>query len=255
MNTVINDTRPDAYIANSSRSATRATIPIIETNNLQKTYFGKVRIDVLHGIDLTVNPGEFVAIIGQSGSGKSTLLNILGCLDVATGGSLRLEGQEVSDLDDNALAALRSEKIGFVFQYHYLIDELNCLENALLPLSIRRSSSGSEDEAHVRTLLDRVRLTDQLDQTPDTMSGGQNQRCALVRALANRPRLILADEPTGNLDRNSGQEVFDLLREMSRETGVAVVMVTHDERLAAAADRILAIEDGRIQEVSIRAYA
>jgi len=225
------------------------TSPIAEAIGLEKTYFGKVEVPVLHGIDLTVQAGEFLAIMGQSGSGKSTLLNLLGCLDVPTGGVLRIDGEDVGRLGDDQLAQVRGDKIGFVFQYHYLIDELNCLENVLLPLQIRRTFVRPQDEERVRRLLDRVGLSGKLRQTPDTMSGGENQRCALVRALANEPRLVLADEPTGNLDRISGRQVFDLLRQVSSETGVAVVMVTHDDRLARAADRILEIEDGKLRGI------
>jgi len=224
--------------------------PIVEARGLQKTYYGKVTVPVLHGIDMRVDAGEFVAIIGQSGSGKSTLLNILGCLDRPTGGTVRIAGQEIARLSDNGLAALRSETVGFVFQFHYLLDEFTCLENALMPITIRQGRETPAQRERVIGLLERVGLGGQLHKTPDTMSGGQNQRCAIVRALANDPRLVLADEPTGNLDSRSGAEVFALMREMNRETGVAFVMVTHDDRLARAADRILLIEDGWMREVT-----
>jgi lipoprotein-releasing system ATP-binding protein len=224
---------------------------IVETRGLRKVYVGKVNVPVLHGIDMRVSAGEFVAIIGQSGSGKSTLLNILGCLDRPTGGEVWINGRNIARLDDEALAELRSDAIGFVFQFHYLLDEFTCLENALMPILIRRGGASRAERDRVTDLLRRVGLGRQLHQTPDTMSGGENQRCAIVRAMANQPHLILADEPTGNLDSRSGQEVFALMREMSRETGVAVVMVTHDERLARAADRILLIEDGRMRELRI----
>ncbi len=222
---------------------------VVETRGLKKTYYGKVPVHVLHGIDMQVREGEFIAIIGQSGSGKSTLLNILGCLDRPTGGEVCINGHNTARLDDNALADLRSGTIGFVFQFHYLLDEFTCLENALMPISIRQGSPNQEESERVIGLLKRVGLGKQLNQTPDTMSGGQNQRCAIVRALANAPDLILADEPTGNLDSRSGAEVFEMLREMNRETGSAVIMVTHDDRLAQAADRILLIEDGYMREV------
>jgi ABC-type lipoprotein export system ATPase subunit len=224
--------------------------PIVEARGLRKTYFGKVDVPVLHGIDMRVDPGEFVAIIGQSGSGKSTLLNLLGCLDVPTGGTLLIAGLDVTTLDEDALAELRSDCIGFVFQFHYLLDAFTCLENALMPITIRKGEPSAADRERVIALLDRVGLGDQLRKTPDEMSGGQNQRCAIVRALANAPRLVLADEPTGNLDSHSGQEVFRLFREVTGETGAAVVMVTHDDRLARAADRILLIEDGHMREVT-----
>jgi lipoprotein-releasing system ATP-binding protein len=222
---------------------------IVETHDLRKTYYGKVDVPVLFGVDMCVEAGEFVAIIGQSGSGKSTLLNILGALDRPTGGQVLIGGVDINTLDDDELAELRNQTIGFIFQAHYLLDAFTCLENVLMPLSIRGGITREERE-RVIALLRRVGLGDQLHKTPDEMSGGQNQRCAIVRALAARPRLVLADEPTGNLDSQSGQEVFALMREMNRETGVAVIMVTHDDRLARAADRILLIEDGRLRELT-----
>ena len=222
---------------------------IVETRGLRKTYVGKIDVPVLHGIDLRVAAGEFVAIMGQSGSGKSTLLNILGVLDRPTGGVVRIAGVDIGTLDDDALAELRSDTIGFVFQAHYLLDEFTCLENALMPVMIRRGSVTRAERDRVTGLLRRVGLGGQLRQTPDTMSGGQNQRCAIVRALANQPRLVLADEPTGNLDSHSSQGVFALMREMNRETGVAFILVTHDDRLAREADRILLIQDGRLRDL------
>jgi ABC-type lipoprotein export system ATPase subunit len=222
---------------------------VVEARALRKTYVGKVEVPVLHGIDLRIPHGEFVSVIGQSGSGKSTLLNLLGCLDRATGGELLIDGRDVSALDDSDLAELRSGYIGFVFQFHFLLDEFTCLENALMPAMVRHGSVPFEDRDRVISLLERVGLSHRLHQTPDTLSGGEKQRCAIVRALANRPTLLLADEPTGNLDSKSGREVFRLFREMAKETGVAVVMVTHDDRLARAADRVLLIRDGRMREV------
>jgi lipoprotein-releasing system ATP-binding protein len=228
---------------------------IVETRNLRKTYFGKVSVPVLHGIDMQVRAGEFVAIIGQSGSGKSTLLNILGALDRPTGGEVWIAGVNIATLNDDQLAELRSDTIGFVFQFHYLLDEFTCLENALMPIMIRRGTATRAERDQMIGLLRRVGLGGQLHQTPDTMSGGENQRCAIVRAMANRPRLVLADEPTGNLDSKSTQEVFALMREMNRETGVAFILVTHDDRLARAADRILLIEDGRLRELNLQEHA
>jgi len=212
---------------------------------------GKIETPVLQGLNFTIQPGEFVAIMGQSGSGKSTLLNILGCLDRASAGTLLLDGHDVSRLVDDELAELRSSCIGFVFQFHFLLDEFTCEENAVMPILIRKGHVPRTDRDRVRKLLRRVGLSSVMDHTPDTMSGGQNQRCAIVRALANEPSLILADEPTGNLDRRSGEEVFSLLRDMNKEIGAAVILVTHDDRLAAEADRILSIEDGLISEVEV----
>lgn len=223
---------------------------VIETRQLKKTYFGKVNIPVLHGIDLQIREQEFVAIIGQSGSGKSTLLNILGALDIPTGGKVFVNGVDISTLYEDELANLRSEEIGFIFQAHFLLNEFTCLENALMPITIRHGEADDEQTARVLQLLDRVGLSNQINKHPDEMSGGQNQRCAIVRSLANSPKIILSDEPTGNLDRNSGEEVFALMREMNRESGVAFVMITHDDRLAQQADRIFLIEDGGIIELS-----
>ena len=241
----------DDRLTTDRAAAHQSTSPVvIETHTLQKTYFGKVAVPVLFGIDLCIRAGEFVAIMGQSGSGKSTLLNILGALDVPTGGTVLINGVDIGTLDDDALATLRSEEIGFIFQFHHLLDEYTCLENALLPLIIRHGSVSEAERTDVIHLLERVGLGHRLENHPDAMSGGENQRCAIVRALANAPRIVLADEPTGNLDSQSGQDVFALMREMNREIGVAFVMVTHDDRLAQAADRILLIEDGRIRELS-----
>ena len=223
---------------------------VVETRGLRKTYYGKVDVPVLFGIDIEIRAEEFVAIIGQSGSGKSTLLNILGALDVPTGGTVLINGVDISTLEEDELAALRSDEVGFIFQFHYLLDEFTCLENALMPITIRHGEASDEERERVIGLLQRVGLGDQINKRPDAMSGGQNQRNAIVRALANAPKIILADEPTGNLDSHSGEEVFKLMREMNRESGVAFVMITHDDRLAQAADRILLIEDGLIHEIS-----
>ncbi len=219
--------------------------------DLKKTYFGKVNVPVLHGLDIKIWEREFVAIIGQSGSGKSTLLNILGALGCADGrDGFDQWHVDISTLDDDELATLRSDDIGFIFQAHYLLNEFTCLENALMPITIRHGEANEEQTNRVLRLLERVGLGDQINKHPDEMSGGQNQRCAIVRSLANSPKIILADEPTGNLDSRSGEEVFAMMREMNRESGVAFVMITHDDRLAQAADRILLIEDGNIFEIS-----
>jgi ABC-type lipoprotein export system ATPase subunit len=227
---------------------------VIETRGLEKTYFGKIDVPVLFGLDIEIRAREFVAIVGQSGSGKSTLLNILGALDVPTGGTVLINGVDIATLDDDGLARLRSDDVGFIFQAHYLLDDFTCLENALMPITIRKGEASDKERDMVLELLKRVGLGDQTNKHPDEMSGGQNQRCAIVRALANSPNIVLADEPTGNLDSRSGDEVFRLMREMNRDTGVAFVMITHDDRLAQAADRILLIEDGQIFEISKEAH-
>ena len=235
-------------------AATEREQIVVATYGLKKTYFGKIETPVLHGIDMQVQTGEFVAIIGQSGSGKSTLLNILGALDVPTGGTVLIDGVDIATLNENGLAALRNRVIGFVFQFHYLLNELTCLENALAPITIRKGEASEDEKSYVLALLDRVGLADQVNKHPDAMSGGQNQRCAIIRALASQPKIVLADEPTGNLDSRSGNEVFNIMREMNREKGVAFIMVTHDDRLAQEADRILAIEDGWVHEIDKREH-
>lgn len=224
----------------------------VEVLDLKKTYNPGTpnAVEVLYGINMTAAVGEFIAIIGQSGSGKSTLLNILGALDTPTAGEVNIDGVKISTLDSDGLAHLRGTKVGFVFQFHHLLDEFNCLENALMPVTIQKGVPDKGDTDYAKKLLSRVGLENHLNKRPSQMSGGQQQRNAIVRALVNHPRIVLADEPTGNLDSRSGQEVFTLMREVARETGVAFLMVTHDERLADAADRILRIEDGMIQEVS-----
>ena len=224
---------------------------ILRGRDLYKTYSPgtPLEVRVLRGINLTISAGEFVAIVGQSGSGKSTLLNLMGALDTPTSGSLTIEGQEISGLSSDALADIRSLRVGFVFQFHYLLDEFSCLENALMPIMVRQGQPAPEDVKRVKGLLERVGLSDQLHKLPGTISGGQQQRVAIVRALANQPSLVLADEPTGNLDSHSGKQVFELMREITRDQQVGFVMVTHDDRLAGAADRILRIEDGLITEL------
>jgi lipoprotein-releasing system ATP-binding protein len=223
---------------------------LVEVIGLKKTYNPGTdkAVEVLHGIDMAAFGGQFIAIVGQSGSGKSTLLNILGALDTPTEGSVLIDGIDISSLDSDGLASVRGNKIGFVFQFHHLLDEFSCLENALMPVTIQKGAPSREDTAYAIKLLERVGLGTQLRKRANQMSGGQQQRNAIVRALTNKPKLVLADEPTGNLDARSGAEVFALMREIAAEMGVAFLMVTHDDRLARQADRILRIEDGFLFE-------
>lgn len=207
-------------------------------------------LEVLRDVELQVMPGEFLAVIGQSGSGKSTLLNLLGALDTPTRGQLWIAQQEISLMNSDQLADLRSATIGFVFQFHYLLDEFTCLENALMPLLVRGPILAA-DKQRVEALMERVGLKDQMGKLPTQISGGQQQRTAIVRALANQPKLVLADEPTGNLDSRSGQQVFELMKEITRAQQVAFVMVTHDERLAKEADRVIRIEDGQVSYADV----
>ncbi len=201
---------------------------------------------VLKDVELTVREGESVAVVGVSGTGKSTLLNILGALDRSTDGTVRLEGRDLADLDDQALARLRNRAIGFVFQLHHLLPQCTALENVLVPTLAGGGGASEETEARARQLLDRVGLGDHLDHRPGRLSGGQRQRVAVARALINRPRLVLADEPTGSLDRETADRLADLLVELNRDEGVAMVVVTHAPDLASRMGRVLRLEDGRL---------
>jgi lipoprotein-releasing system ATP-binding protein len=207
---------------------------------------GEVVTHVLRGVDLALETGEFTALMGPSGSGKSTLLNLVGLLDRPTAGRIAVAGQETGALDDRALTRYRGRTVGFVFQFHHLLPEFSARENVMLPLYAERGRRDAEMEARARDLLDRVGLAAHAEKRPGQLSGGQQQRVAVARALAMRPRLVLADEPTGNLDTHAADEVFALLREFNREAGVTFLVVTHDPRLAARCDRIAELVDGRI---------
>ena len=202
--------------------------------------------EVLHGIDLALGKGEFCALMGPSGSGKSTLLNIVGLLDTPTGGRILLDGRQASGLDDRALTQLRGHGIGFVFQYHHLLPAFTALENVLMPMLVDRGRPDGAMRRKAEALLETVQLTPWRDNLASNMSGGQQQRVAVARALAMDPTLLLADEPTGNLDTASAQGVFDLMRRVNREHGTTVLVVTHNHELAAQCDRIVEIVDGRI---------
>jgi len=222
---------------------------VLEARGLFKAYAGvRRRIEVLRGLDLTVAPGEAIAVIGDSGVGKSTLLHLLGGLDRADAGSLRFDGQDLLALSGAALAEYRNRSVGFVFQFHHLLPEFTALENVEMPFRIgRRPGSGSE---HARATLARLGLGERLDHRPAALSGGEQQRVAIARALAPAPALVLADEPTGNLDPNSARAVFELLREVQRERGFAMVLATHSSRLAQGCDRVLRLEEGALRRLS-----
>jgi putative ABC transport system ATP-binding protein len=221
---------------------------MIELHGIRKTYRqGGTEIRALDGIDLAIRPGEFVAIMGPSGSGKSTLLNVLGALDRPDAGRYRLGTDEVGELDDDAASSLRNRRIGFVFQSFHLLPRLTVLENVLLPQRYAlQPDTGAEQRA--RALLDRIGLGGRIDHRPGELSGGQLQRAAIARALLNEPALLLADEPTGNLDSKSAIEVMALLTELNT-AGQTLVMVTHDPDIAARAGRTIHLRDGRIEEV------
>jgi lipoprotein-releasing system ATP-binding protein len=205
-----------------------------------------VEVEVLHGIDMALTHGEFCALIGPSGSGKSTLLNIIGLLDRPTGGRIVIEGEDTAELDDSEITALRGERIGFIFQYHHLITAFTALENVMMPLLLGRGFPDEAMRERAAALLDQVGLSQWQNNLANNMSGGQQQRVAIARALANKPSLILADEPTGNLDTVSTNAVFDLMRRINREEGTTFLMVTHNMSLARRCDRILEVVDGRI---------
>jgi lipoprotein-releasing system ATP-binding protein len=203
-------------------------------------------VEVLHGIDLALGEHEFCALMGPSGSGKSTLLNIMGLLDHPTSGRLFLDGREATGLDDRALTRLRGRSIGFVFQYHHLIPAFTAHENVLMPMLVDRGRPDAGMRARADELLESVGLERWRDNLANKLSGGQQQRVAVARALAMDPALLLADEPTGNLDTKSAQGVFDLMREVSRSRGTTVLLVTHNHALAEQCDRIVELVDGRI---------
>jgi len=220
-------------------------VPVLRANKLCKSYrLGDLTIEALKDVDLTVRPGEFLAVMGPSGSGKSTLLHLLGLLDLPDGGSVEVVGQPTADLDDDALTALRRTKLGFLFQSFELIPNLTARENVLLPAEIAGRSAAAGER--LRELAEQLAITDRLSHRPRQLSGGQRQRVALARALINEPVVVLADEPTGNLDTHTGSEVLELLRHGVDTHGWTVVMVTHDPNAALHADRIVFLRDGRV---------
>jgi len=222
--------------------------PLIDLDDVHKRYNIGLpsEAEVLHGLSLRVTRGEFVALIGPSGSGKSTLLNIIGLLERMTAGSYRIQGAPVQGLDDAALTLLRRDTIGFVFQFHHLLPAFTALENVTMPNLLRDGHVGTRERAHARELLAAVGLANAMDKRPAELSGGMQQRVAIARALVLDPPLVLADEPTGNLDTASSDEVFAQLRRMHAERGTSFVVVTHDPRLAARCDRLVEMVDGKI---------
>lgn len=226
----------------------------VQARGLVKSYgAGPNAVPVLRGVDLRVEAGEFVAVLGPSGSGKSTLLNLLGLMDRPDGGELSLRGVSAAGLDEEARARLRNDHLGFVFQFDSLLPEFTLLENVMMPWRIARACGAARAEAPAKaqvratTLLESLGIGRLKDRFPAQTSGGERQRAAIARALANAPSLVLADEPTGNLDRENGARVFADFRALAREHGVAVVMVTHDEPEAKTADRVVRMDDGRLR--------
>ena len=217
---------------------------ILETNNLKKYYgSGGTMVKALDGVNFSVEDGEFVAIVGTSGSGKSTLLHMIGGLDRPTSGTVKVSGKEIFSLKDDALTIFRRRKIGFIFQSYNLVPVLNVYENIVLPIEL---DGNKVDKAHIDNIIETLGLTSKTNSLPNQLSGGQQQRVAIARALATKPAIILADEPTGNLDSKTSQDVLGLLKITSDKFKQTIVMITHNEEIAQMADRIIRIEDGRI---------
>lgn len=221
---------------------------IIKLENVWKIYqMGTVKVEALRGIDLAVKKGEFVSIMGPSGSGKSTAVNMVGCLDIPSKGKIFLEGKDISHLSESDLAQIRGRKIGFIFQQFNLINTLSALENVTLPM-IFQNTTKEHRIARAKKLLDLVELGERINHKPTELSGGQQQRVAIARALANDPEVVLADEPTGNLDTKTGTTVMDFLKRLHKEKKKTIIMVTHDDYVAKHADRIEYLKDGMIEK-------
>ncbi|MBU3846176.1 MAG: lipoprotein-releasing ABC transporter ATP-binding protein LolD [Candidatus Acinetobacter avistercoris] len=218
---------------------------VLEAKNINKHFTdGKTTVEVIKGLDLQVEQGEFVSIVGSSGSGKSTLLHVLGGLDRPTEGMVFLNGQRFDTLGEAERGFLRNEHLGFVYQFHHLLPEFSALENIAMPLMLRKEATFKQAKERAEYLLQRVGLSHRMTHKPGELSGGERQRVALARALAAQPKLMMADEPTGNLDRKTAVTIFELLSDLRSEFNMAMLIVTHDEQLAQSADRILHMQDG-----------
>jgi len=223
-------------------------VALIEARAVEKSYpVGVTKVTVLRQLDLVVEAGEMVAVVGASGVGKSTLLHVLGGLDAIDAGSVRIGDVDLAAMKPDELTAFRNKHVGFVFQFHHLLPEFSALENAGMPMRIARLPAAERD-ARARALLERVGLSERLPHKPGMLSGGEQQRVAIARALVMEPRLLLADEPTGDLDEHTAESLHDLLREMHRERGLTSIIATHNPRLSAACDRVLRLEEGRLRE-------
>jgi lipoprotein-releasing system ATP-binding protein len=218
---------------------------IIQIKNLTKIFGDGVEIRALDGVNLNIERGEFLAIVGPSGSGKSTLLNQIGILDTPTSGTILLDGVDVTKMSDKQRSITRNKQLGFIFQYHHLLPDFNALENAMMPLLISGVKSSKAREI-ASQMLHEVGLGDRMDHRPNQLSGGQNQRVAIARALVNNPSIVIGDEPTGNLDSKASESIYELLRKLNREHNQTFILVTHDQRMADKTDRIIRLVDGQI---------
>ena len=222
-------------------------MPLIELQNINKTYdLGEVKVEAIKNLSLTIDKGEYVALIGQSGSGKSTLMNTLGCLDRPTSGSYRLGDDEVASLNRNELARIRNTRIGFVFQNFNLLARTSALENVELPLLYTKHITAKDRRHRATAMLERVGLGDRMRHHPGQLSGGQQQRVAIARALVNDPSILMCDEPTGNLDSRTSREVIQLFRQLNDESDITLILVTHDQDIASNAKRVVVLRDGEI---------
>jgi lipoprotein-releasing system ATP-binding protein len=229
------------------------TVPVLEARNVHKSFRqGPVTLEVLQGVAISIGTGERIAIVGSSGSGKTTLLQILGGLDRPTTGHVLVDGKDIHEQTEKERGDLRNRALGFVYQFHHLLPEFSALENVAMPLLVRRMKV-ADARAKARRLLDRVGLGQRLDHRPDQLSGGERQRAAVARALVTEPKIVLADEPTGNLDGSNAESVFALMLELNRELGTSLIVVTHDLRLASRMERIFAIERGVLTEKPVPA--